>query len=132
MKLNCLTLSNYEYNSVLFSFDFRDKYNILYDYSGVGKSFMLDCISAYLTLENIPYALFNYKCRQIYALDVDVILIDNADIILNRESFNRIKDSDCLFIISTKFPSSYNMYEGYGLYTINNENGEKISAIKRR
>lgn len=117
---------NFKYSNILDNMlevnaIFSNKWNILLDISGTGKSFLLKLIysdytasksilgnDAFLGLDN--QRIFD-NCR-----DKQVILLDNADLYINNDLIAMLDTLDAVFIVSLKhtydliFPKDMNYY----------------------
>ena len=97
------------YNDLNVEINLRKRITLLRDYSGTGKTFLFNILLSYFQDKEIKAKLFNY-------LDIDTtldefklgirgrefILMDCADLYMNKELWSMIEKSDCYFIISIK------------------------------
>lgn len=112
-------------NGVDFDINFKDRINVIKGASGTGKTFLFNMISSYCTSNKIPYAFIDYKflasgdedlifyhCR-----NKKLIILDNADLYLTSELFNKIRNLNATIILSKKSTFGLNMDDAH-LYTI--------------
>lgn len=103
-----------EFNKVIggihFDVKFSDKINIIRGDSGTGKTFLFNTIESFCVSNSIPYASIDYKFLASNDVDLiythcinkDIILLDNADLYLTPELFNKIINLNKTVIISKK------------------------------
>lgn len=117
-----------ENTDVLFDINFLDKLNLIKGSSGTGKTFLFNVIQAYCITEGISCAFIDSKVLSngnkdiIYSmcLDKEIIILDNADLYLDSELFDKIRKLNCTVIISKKVTFGLNM-ENVHLYLVNYE-----------
>lgn len=101
----------------MFDVNFSDKLNLIKGSSGTGKTFLFHIMQAYCVSEEISCALIDSKVLSsanediIYSmcLGKEIVILDNADLYLNGELFDKIRNLDCTVIISKKGTFGLNM-----------------------
>lgn len=103
-----------EFNKVIggihFDVKFSDKINIIRGESGTGKTFLLKTIESFCANNSIPYASIDHKFLAsndvdliyMHCINKDIILLDNADLYLTPELFNKILSLNKTVIMSKK------------------------------
>jgi hypothetical protein len=122
---------NKEIGGTTFNVDFIDKINMIKGNSGTGKTYLFTVLYSYCSVNNISCVYIDYKmvassneslifeqCK-----NKKLILLDNADLYLTSELFNKIKSLDATIIISKKTSFGLNM-TGVHLYKLLYENGK--------
>ena len=128
-----MIIKNYNYSETIFNIDFSDKVNVLDDYSGTGKTFLMSMLSSYCEENNIPYIYIDYRMKNSILLNelsnCKVLLFDQADLYMDFNMFEKIKNLNAISIISIKSTSNLDMSEEVGEYILNND-GYVISTKK--
>jgi hypothetical protein len=127
---------NQEISGTIFSIDFKDKINMIKGDSGTGKTYLFNVIYGYCSVNNIPCAYIDYKMVASNNEDLifehcknkKLILLDNADLYLTSDLFNKLKNLDSTLIISKKTSFGLNMNDVH-LYKVSYEN--RIISTRR-
>jgi hypothetical protein len=115
-----MEIKQYEYNSVLFNIDFRNKINLLVDNSGTGKTFLLKMLKFYCDEHDIPCVHVDYMHRDMPLENARVLLFDKADLYFSNELFERLKALDAVSVISIKNTSELDLFGDIGFYRLKN------------
>lgn len=97
-----------ENNNISVDVNFNKGINFLIGSSGSGKTFLLKSIVLFCKLKNISYVKIDYTSdlnEDIILLsckEKEVILLDNADLYLSPNMYNKIKSLNSIVIISKK------------------------------
>ena len=130
--INCMDVK-YKYMGVTIDAEFKDHICFLSGDSGSGKSFLLRVFESYLSRKNISYCLFNYSSMvAVSGFDfdsVDVVMLDNADLYMNRDIYMKAKKSHALVLICMHSYSGFDP-SGSGEYVIDHE--EKTNTLSVR
>lgn len=121
-------------NGVDFCINFADRINVIKGASGTGKTFLFSMISAYFTSNKISYAFIDYKFLASgdeelifsHCVNKELILLDNADLYLTSELFDKIRNLDATIILSKKSTFGLNMDDAH-LYTIDYTNSSLVT-----
>lgn len=119
---------------VFFDVNFIDRINIIKGASGTGKTYLFNTIASYCTSNKISYAFIDYKFSASgdedlifsHCINKELIILDNADLYLTKELFDKIRDLDATIILSKKTTFGLNMSDAY-LYTIDYTNSSLVT-----
>ena len=124
----------YKYMGVTIDAEFKDNICFLSGDSGSGKSFLLRVFESYLSRKNISYCLFNYSSMvAVRGFDfdsVDVVMLDNADLYMNRDIYMKAKKSHALVLICMHSYSGFDP-SGSGEYVIDHEEKTNTLSVRR-
>lgn len=124
----------YKYMGVTIDAEFKDYICFLSGDSGSGKSFLLRVFESYLSRKNISYCLFNYSSMvAVRGFDfdsVDVVMLDNADLYMNRDIYMKAKKSHALVLICMHSYSGFDP-SGSGEYVIDHEEKTNTLSVRR-
>lgn len=117
-----------ESSGVMFDVKFFDRLNYIKGSSGTGKTFLFNVMQAYCVLNGIPCAFVDSKMLAsvnndiIYSMckEKEIVILDHADLYLDAELFNKIRDLGCTVIVSKKRTFGLNM-EDVHLYLVEYE-----------
>ena len=114
--------------------EFKDHICFLSGDSGSGKSFLLRVFESYLSGKSISYCLFNYSSMvAVRGFDfdsVDVVMLDNADLYMNRDIYMKAKKSHALVLICMHSYSGFDP-SGSGEYIIDHEERTNTLSVRR-
>lgn len=121
---------------ISFDINFADKINVIKGASGTGKTFLFNMLSSYCSSNKISYAFIDYKFLASgdedlifpHCLNKELIILDNADLYLTPELFDKIRNLNATVILSKKSTFGLNMDDAH-LYTIDYIN---TSLLTRR
>lgn len=119
---------------IVYNINFTDRINVIKGASGTGKTFLFNTLASYFVNNKIPYALIDYRFLATgdkdliypHCLNKKVIILDNADLYLTKELFDKIKDSDATIILSKKSTFGLDMEDAH-LYTIEYANSSLVT-----
>ena len=108
-----------------FDVDFIDEINVIKGASGTGKTFLFNMLSSYCISNKIPFAFIGYRFLAsgdeglIFSLCINkkIIILDNADLYLTPELFNKLRGLNATIILSKKHTFGLNMDDAH-LYTV--------------
>ena len=124
----------YKYMGVTIDAEFKDHICFLSGDSCSGKSFLLRVFESYLSRKNISYCLFNYSSMVAvrgFGFDsVDVVMLDNADLYMNRDIYMKAKKSHALVLICMHSYSGFDP-SGSGEYVIDHEEKANTLSVRR-
>lgn len=124
-------------NNIDYKIDIQDRYCIFGGESGSGKTFMIKYIKAHCIATGIQCICIDYSLNKdgiIAAIssikyDTSILVVDNAEIVLNKEIEDLIYQVPGYKIImirdTTVMP--FLVFRGPGLYVINNEGGMLVT-----
>lgn len=131
--INCMIIK-YKYIEVTVDVVFKDHICFLSGDSGSGKTFLLRVLESYLSRKNISYCLFNYSSMAaVNGFDfdsVDVVMLDNADLYMNRDIYMKAKKSHALVLICMHSYSGFDP-SGSGEYVIDHEERTNTLSVRR-
>ena len=114
---------NGTFSGVSFDVNFSDKFNIIKQDSGTGKTFMFGVIDAYCKKNGISCLLCNYSMLEFkdnfdeHIEGKSLVLLDNADLYLDSSLLSELESKDCIVVISIK--SLVGLYvEDVGFYSV--------------
>ena len=114
--------------------EFKDHICFLSGDSGSGKSFLLRVFESYLSGKSISYCLFNYSSMvAVRGFDfdsVDVVMLDNVDLYMNRDIYMKAKKSHALVLICMHSYSGFDP-SGSGEYIIDHEERTNTLSVRR-
>lgn len=120
------------FNGVTFDASFSSRVNFLRGNSGTGKTFLLKALELYCNNNDISCQYLDYRARHksleyISTLcgDADVLLLDNADLYLTPEIFNKLRSSGKFMVISMKDISELDL-EGVKGYVVKYSNTQLV------
>lgn len=121
-------------NGVSFDINFTDRINVIKGASGTGKTFLFNILMSYCVNNKISYAYIDYNFLASgdeslifsHCLNKDLIMLDNADLYLTFELFNKIRSLDATIILSKKSTFGLNMEDAH-LYNIEYINSSLIT-----
>lgn len=113
-------------NGVFFDVNFSDRLNLVKGSSGTGKTFLCNTVHAYCVSEEISCAFINNRVAAsadkdaIYCMcrNKEIIILDDTELYLDSELFDRIRDLSCTVIVVRKVTFGLNM-EDVHLYFVN-------------
>lgn len=124
----------YKYMGVTIDAEFKDHICFLSGDYASGKSFLLRVFESYLSRKNISYCLFNYSSMvAVRGFDfdsVDVVMLDNADLYMNRDIYMKAKKSHALVLICMHSYSGFDP-SGSGEYVIDHEEKTNTLSVRR-
>lgn len=95
------------YQGTSYRFEFKDGLNILYGYSGEGKTFLFDIVESCFQDSNIAYTRLNYNYENATVADIvaccrgkEVLLVDNADLFFTTEMLNAVQELGLIIVVS--------------------------------
>lgn len=131
--INCMIVK-YKYMEVTVDVEFKDHICFLNGDSGSGKTFLLRVLESYLSRKNISYCLFNYSSMAAvngFGFDsVDVVMLDNADLYMNRDIYMKAKKSHALVLICMHSYCGFDP-DGSGEYVIVHEERTNTLRVRR-
>lgn len=113
---NVLTLEKIS-NGVMFKVHFKHKINVIKGSSGTGKSFLFSELLQKCNRDNVPAVLIDYRVltsSNVHLIEAmckgkQVVLLDNADLYLTSELFDKIRSMDNVIVMSKKTTFGLNM-----------------------
>ena len=131
--INCMIVK-YKYMEVTVDAEFKDHICFLNGDSGSGNTFLLRVLESYLSRKNISYCLFNYSSMAaVNGFDfdsVDVVMLDNADLYMNRDIYMKAKKSHALVLICMHSYCGFDP-DGSGEYVIVHEERTNTLRVRR-
>lgn len=101
------------YNGIRIKAEFSNKLNILTGYSGTGKTLLMSAIDLFCLNSGISCRLCGYNDMNLapqkiidICKEADVVLLDNADLYLNNEMLQSIKQTAQFVVVSIKDTSA--------------------------
>lgn len=121
------------YSGVNVDISLKDRICFIGGDSGTGKTFLFTILESYLTRKNVSYCLFNYSSMNaVKGFDfdsVDVAILDNADLYMNKNIYMKVKKSHALVLICMHSYCGFDP-DGSGEYEIDYK--ENTNTIKLR
>ena len=115
---------NYRYKSINFIGKFNHKINIIFDYSGTGKTLLLKALRSHLSEEGKRVIRYSFEMPLEKVIDdYDVMLLDNADLYLTPELFEDLKLTKALIVISMHRTLGLKLTSEVGRYVCNFDSG---------
>ena len=115
---------DYLYEKIKVKADFYDNVNLLYDMSGAGKTFFFEIMKSYCKENNIKYSAFDFvsdnsenKILESTKGD-EIIILDNADLYIDKNLLNKLKENCGCILISLKSCYKIEMKD-VGMYSVN-------------
>ena len=97
---------NFSYEGVNLDVNLKDRICFFIGNSGIGKTFLFTAISSYCEINDIPFCSFNslskVAVRDFNLNTVDLVIMDNADLYMNRELYLRVRESKAVVLICMK------------------------------
>jgi DNA replication protein DnaC len=96
------------YKGIAVEADFKDHINILFGHSGTGKSFLFSVLSNFFRRQGLACTYVNYgQVKSIEGIlkgidNLDVLMLDNADLYMSREIFSILVNCRATVIMSIK------------------------------
>lgn len=119
---------NMNYSGVQINAIFNNKLNMLSGFSGTGKTFLMGAVELFCRNNKIACAVCDYRTQDItpdtikdLCENANVILLDNADLYLNNDILEWIREKDKFAIICMKKTSKIDM-RGVTEYIVRYEN----------
>ena len=123
---------DFNYDSINVQADLIDNICVFCDKSGTGKTFLFSILECYFEYEDIKYCSFNYlNYRALENYDfsgAEVVILDNADLYMSEELFNRLEKSNKLEVMSIRSIGMLEM-KNMGFYKICYKD-DKIRAVR--
>lgn len=87
--------------------NFQDRICVFHGDSGQGKSFLFDLVKTFCNDNKISCIMISSKnsdvLKKLDLTESSVFILDNADLYMSTDLFNKIKNSSSLFLISAKY-----------------------------
>ena len=113
---------DFNYGSIEVKVDLKDKICVFFDMSGTGKTFLFTMLKSYFLDTGISFISVdytNYKILDSYDFsdDINVIILDNADLYMNEKLFSNLDASEKLVVMSIKDIGNLNQ-KNMGFYRV--------------